>query len=238
MPCENYREALIDTAAADSEPPRELRLHMDACASCRAAFSEEQQLFAAMDSSLRVSANAVAPKSLLSRVRAQVTEQPVSRRSWAPVFAGIGIAATLVVALFLARKPARPGGEPNPQVTSAARNVPPAINQPVASTIAPLEIARRARKHARVGMVESARAAVAASREAEVLIPSGQKKAVDILLARLQRGEVTADVFLAERPEKSLKTLEVSPLDISPIEIKPLSDVETKLATPDEKTGR
>jgi hypothetical protein len=238
MPCENYREALIDAAAADSTPPRELRLHMDACASCRTAFSEEQQLFAAIDGSLRVSTNATAPTSLFSRVRAHLMEQHVSHRPWAPVFAGVGIAATLVVALILARKPGRDGGESNPQMTSAARYVPPAENQPAASTVAPVEVARRARKHDRVGMVESAPAAVARSTEAEVLIPAGQKQAVDILLARLQRGEVKADVFLAERPEKPLKALEVSPLDISPIEIKPLSDVETKLATPDEKTGR
>ena len=238
MPCENYREALIEAAAADIAVSRELRSHLDACAPCRAAFAEEQQLFAAIDQGLRVTANADVSASLFPRVRAQLSERPVSRRAWTPAFAGIGIAAALVVLFSVARKPARNGVDANPQTISATHNLPSAVNQPGPPTIAPPEIARTSRKHARIGIVKIAPAAVAASTEAEVLIPSGQKQAVDALLTTLQQGGLRTDGLVRESAEKPLETLEVSPLDISPIDIKPLPDVETKSTAPDEKTGR
>ena len=81
MPCENYREALTEAAAADAVPSGELRSHLDACASCRVAFTEEQQLFAAIDTGVRASANAEVPASLLPRVRVQLNEQSVPERS-------------------------------------------------------------------------------------------------------------------------------------------------------------
>lgn len=238
MPCENYREALIDAATAGSAPSRELRSHLDACASCRAAFTEEQQLFAAIDTGLRATSNAEVPASLLPRVRAQLSEQPFSHRSWIPAFAGAGIAAALVFAFVLARKSARVGLEPNPPTVSAVHDVSPVRNQPITSAAAPLEIARTPRKHAGVGTVNTAPAVDAAGVEAEVLIPEGQKAALDVLIARLRKGEVQGDALLAENPEKPLETLEVSPLDITPIEIKPLPDLGMKSTAPDEKTGR
>src|SRR5277367_1821229 len=72
MPCENYREALTEAAAADAVPSGELRSHLDACASCRTAFTEEQQLFAAIDTGLRASANSDVPATFLPRVRANL----------------------------------------------------------------------------------------------------------------------------------------------------------------------
>jgi anti-sigma factor RsiW len=236
MPCENYREALIEAAAGDSAPPRELRSHLDACASCRAAFSEEQQLFAAIDTGLRATANAEAPASLFPRVRAQLVERPASRRSWIPAFAGVGIAAALLVALVLVLRPARNGSTANPQaLVSQAHDLAPAGKQPVTQAAVTHEIAQTARKRARVEAAKTAPARDAADVEAEVLIPAGQKRAMDVLLAGLQTGEVQGEALLAEKPEEALKTLEVSPLDISPIEIKLLPEVETNSATSEEK---
>jgi hypothetical protein len=238
MPCENYREALVDAAAAESAPSRELRSHLDACASCRTAFAEEQQLFAAIDTGLRATANAEVPASLLPRVRAQLSEQPVSNSVWVPAFAGVALAAVLVFAFFLARKPTRVDVEPNPVAISTAPNAPPAGNQPATPAIVPLEVARSARKHSGMSMAKTTPAAVATSTTAQVLIPAGQKQALDVLLARLQQGDLQSDALPVERPDKPLETLEVSPLDILPIEIKPLPEVGTESATPDEKTGR
>ncbi|MGC1416590.1 MAG: hypothetical protein WA817_14990 [Candidatus Acidiferrum sp.] len=238
MPCEDYREALIDAATAGSAPSRELRSHLEACASCRAALTEEQQLFAAIDTGLHATANAEAPASLLPRVRDQLSEQPVSHRSWILAFAGVAVATALVFAFVLARKSARVGVEPIPLAIPSAHNVPPFANPPTTPAIAPQEMARAARNHIRVGALKTAPAVDAAAVEAEVLIPAGQKRAFDDLLAKLRRREVQGDALLAEKPEKPLETLEVSPLDITPIEIKPLPDVATKSTAPDEKAGR
>ncbi|MGC2527233.1 MAG: hypothetical protein WA639_05775 [Candidatus Acidiferrum sp.] len=238
MPCENYREALIDAAAAGSTPSRELRSHLEACASCRAAFADEMQLFAAIDQSLRVTVNADVPASLLPRVRADLNERPASRRSWIPAFAGVGIAAVLVVALVLARKSARVGVEPNPLAIPSAHNFPSVANPPMTPAIAPQEMAWATRKHIRVGALKTAPAVEAAGVEAEVLIPVGQKRALDVLLAKLRQGELQAEGVPIERFEKPIEILEVSPLDISPIEIKPLPDVNAEAASPESKTKR
>ena len=61
-----------------------------------------------------------------------------------------------------------------------------------------------------------------------MLIPAGQKQAIDAFLARVQQGKVEANVLLAEKPKGSLEELQVSPLDISPIEVKPLANVSAE----------
>ena len=67
MPCQHYKDALIEVAASGSAPQGELRVHLDECASCRAAFAEEQSFFAAIDSGVRAAANIDVPPSLLPR---------------------------------------------------------------------------------------------------------------------------------------------------------------------------
>lgn len=235
MPCENYREALTGVAAANAAPSSELRSHLDACASCRAAFTEEMQLFAAIDTGLQATANAEVPASLLPRVRARLMEQPVSRRSWIPAFAGIAVAAALVVAIVLAHKLGSGGTESNPQLISAARDVPPTAIQPSHPAVVRLEAAGLAGKHRQSQAVKTAHVGVPAREEVAVLIPAGQKLAIDALLVSIQRGEVKAEVLLAEKP---LQELEVSPLSISPIEMKPLVDASAEPASLNEKTRR
>ncbi|MGC0774902.1 MAG: hypothetical protein WB543_18345 [Candidatus Acidiferrum sp.] len=238
MSCSDYRESLMEAAATNAAPSREMRSHMKACESCRAAFTEEMQLFAAIDTGLQSAANAEVPVSLLPRVRAQLLEEPVSLRSWIPAFAGVGIAAAVVVALVLVRKPARNAFQADRQAIAAAHNVPTALCQSIPTSVAPLEIVRTVRKHARVEAVKAAPADEAASAEPEVLIPAAQKRALDVLLAQLRQGELQTGVLLAEQPEEPIKSLEVAPLDIPPIKIKPLPDVIAETASPENKTKR
>ncbi len=70
MLCKHYKVALIEAAASSAQPQGDLRAHLEACASCRAAFEQEQSLFASIDAGLHVAANAEVPASLLPRVRA------------------------------------------------------------------------------------------------------------------------------------------------------------------------
>jgi hypothetical protein len=236
MPCENYREALIEAAAADSEPSRELRSHLDACASCRAAFTEELQLFAAIDTGVRATANSEMPASLLPRVRAKLNERPIPQRSWIPVVAVLGVAAALVLAVVFVRDFGRGAAETNPQMIAAAHNEASAVIQPSAQTTAPGETKSQPAKIRSVRPIKPA--SVAKIDEIRVLIPAGQKQAIDALLVSVQQGKVEADVLLAEKPTGTLEELQVSPLVISPIEVKPLADVNTESASPNEKTRR
>jgi hypothetical protein len=239
MPCENYREALIEAAATDSLPSGELRSHLDACASCRAAYSEELQLFAAIDSAVRTAANAEVPASLLPRVRVQLNERPVRRRAWVPAGAVTAAAVALVAVIVFVRGFERDGVRPTPPANSTAQNVPPTEMPPaspvttfIATTSPPLKIKLpRAEESPRI----VGAAQVVAAR---VLVPPGRQRAMEVLLASVRQGQVDGEVLLAEKAEKTLKELQVSPIDISPIEMKPLESVSPESASPNEKTRR
>lgn len=231
--CGDYRQALIDAAAEGAEPSRELRSHLDACGSCLSVFSEEWQLFAAIDSGLRVSANAEVPTSLLPRVRAQLNEQRVSRFSWLRAVAVLSASVLALSIVFVRSAGRRPAGT-NQEANSIARSVPPGAIQPGPSAAVPSEMAAPPMRH---GSPRPARNAPRArSEEVSVLIPAGQKRAMDALLFSVQHGKVDGNVLLAEKPEKALEELQVVPLDVSPIEVKPLSDVSAESASQNEKT--
>lgn len=237
MPCEDYREALIEVAATDSAPSRELRLHLDACASCRAASFEELQLFAAIDAGFRTTANAEVPSSLLPRVRVQLNERPAPRRTWVPAGAVTAAAVALVAVIVFVRGFERDGGRTNPPVNSSAQSIPPTEIQPAPPVATSIETTRPPAKIKLPRPAESLRVVGAAQVEASrVLVPAGQQRAMEVLLASVKQGKVDGEVLLAEKPEKTLEELQVSPIGISPIEMKPLEDVRPESAPQNEKT--
>jgi hypothetical protein len=103
MPCQPYKDALIEAAASGTEPQGGLRAHLAACADCRAAFEQERSLFASIDAGLHAAANTDVPVSLLPRVRARLDEEPAPRRVWATNWFVLASAAVMVVAFFAAR---------------------------------------------------------------------------------------------------------------------------------------
>ena len=74
--------------------------------------------------------------------------------------------------------------------------------------------------------------------EALVLVPSGQKEAVDALLIALKTGAVSGDVLVADKVQKIAQDGEPPSLAIVPIEIKPLPPVSEESPTDGEKTKR
>lgn len=232
--CEDFREALIEAAAAGSEPTRELCLHLDACASCGAAFAEERQLFSAIDTGLRAAANADVPPSLLPRVRAELNARPVPRFSWVTASAAMAAVAAIVLAIILVRGMGRGAAEPNPKAVSVARNdvlvetKPSSARSALSSSAQPVRQAR----------TRSVKISSAAKREGlAVLVPASQKRAMQVLLASVRQRKFDGSILLAEKPGRDLEELQVSPLDVSPIEVKPLADVGTEPASQNEKTS-
>jgi hypothetical protein len=76
MFCESYRQPLIDSLAAGDPLGCELAMHLAGCRGCSAAFGKEQALYAAIETSLGVAANAPVPPSLIPRVQAQIAARP------------------------------------------------------------------------------------------------------------------------------------------------------------------
>lgn len=121
MPCEPYKEALNEAAANGIEPQGELRTHLTDCAACRAAYEEEQALFASMDAGLRLAANAEVPPSLMPRVRARLDAEPARSRGWAGNWLVLASAAAIVAGIVVARAVWRPVVRENPPVNIAEK---------------------------------------------------------------------------------------------------------------------
>lgn len=239
MPCESYREALTDAvaAAAGSAPPltEELRAHLEACSACRAFLAEEQQLFSAIDSSVRFAANAEVPASLVARVRVGLNEQQVRQHSWFPLGAALASAVLLLTIVFFVRAYERHASESNPKANAVARGGAPAEAAVLPTPlVAPRsQIAPHPGRH-RSSQIERA----ATPDEVRVLIPPGQKQAVDALLIALKTGAVDGNILAVAEGHKPSQDGELSPLSISPIEIQPLAPVSEESAPDTEKTRR
>jgi len=212
---------LIEAAASGSQPQGHLRAQLDACASCRAAFEQEQSLFASIDAGLHVAANAEVPASLLPRVRAQLNDPSASRRSWVPAWAVLAATAALVLAVVSVRGRRHDASEQNLQSTVAHAVLPTEI--PPERVGAPPPTSRGNRMNKR-GLPSNIQTDVLIER-VPVLLPAGQKEVIDAWLDDLRRGKVNEDNLLARKSDLPLRDLQISPLDVSPIEMKPLADV-------------
>ena len=130
MPCKHYKDALIEAAASGAEPQGELRAHLEACATCRAAFEQERTLFSSIDASLRLAANAEVPASLLPRVRARLDEESAPRRIWLTNWLVLASAAVLVAAFFTVRAVLRTSAARQPFESTGKSVVPPRVTTP------------------------------------------------------------------------------------------------------------
>lgn len=241
MPCEEYREALTDAvaAAAGSAPvlTDELRVHVEGCSACRAFFADERRLFAAIDSGVRAPANAEVPASFLPRVRAGLNEPQARQHVWFPLGAALASAALVLIVVFFAPAYRRHISAPNSQANTVARLAVPAEAPllPAPAAASRPQTAPHPSRHQRSHVTL---ASAPPRNEVRVLIPPGQKEAVDALLIALRTGAVKGDILVADKTEKPPQGGELLPLSISPIEIQPLVPVSETSAPDGEKTRR
>src|SRR5437879_13427288 len=101
MPCEKYKEALVE-AASGAALPNALREHVQACEHCAAMLASERALFAAVDAGLHKAANAKVRPSFVPNVQATLATETVPTRSPIPGWALVCAAGALAVtAAFL-----------------------------------------------------------------------------------------------------------------------------------------
>ena len=228
MPCQPHKDALIESAAGGAAPQGDLRVHLDACAACRAAFEQEQALFASIDAGLRVTANAEMPPSLLRRVRSSVDEATKPQSQWVQslVFASAGVVLALM--FFLVARPHRHGSD------DQARRI-PAVPAPVTAapeprrenSLLPAQIASTRATQLRSGK-NSTLFHPAASSNPEVLVPADEREGLARFVAALnERGDVVA-ALLAPAREKKDALVSVDRLQIADMEIETLESKETK----------
>jgi hypothetical protein len=219
MPCEHYKDALIETAASGSAPSGELRAHLVECDSCRAAFDEEQSLFAAMDSSLHAAANNEVPPSLLPRVRAGLDEVAVANPRWSSSWFALTGAAMAAVVLFFAIG-TRQNNLRTPPINSGA-------NRPPVSSIVPSTgSALSAGPSEKAGSV-SQRKVFAAKNSALPTELAGQGSTPEILVPRDQDLLVAGYVQQwSSRKHSPLVARDVDESSVAPLEVAPIQITE------------
>jgi hypothetical protein len=232
MPCENYKDAIIETAVSGAEPQAELRAHLAACAACRIAFAEEQSLFALIEAGLRQSVNAEVPASLLPRVRARISEEVVPSRGWFTNWLTVATAPAILAAILITRVVWHSNFSTNPPANYAKANSPaPVLPPSEAPTRAP-EPSSRASSHSGpqtfvAGNSQNPRVQPARSSIPEVLVPGDQ----EALLARYaeQWRLDKHSSYLAQNSGKTiLAPLEVAPIQIAELDVKLLADEKSQ----------
>jgi hypothetical protein len=233
MPCENYKNALIEAAASGTEPQAALRMHLAACAACRAAFEQEQSFFNSIDAGLHVSANPEVPTSLLPRVRARLDDASAPRRIWAANWLVLASAAAIIVCLFIARvvwrpnivrKPAETAGKTSgpPMVTLSPHNPTPVVAPPLGKE------SDLPRQFVIVRNATAREALVIGKTMPEVLVPSDQ----DILLteyAAQWRLHKRGPLLLAQNSDVTiLSPLQVAPIQIAELDVRLLADEKSQ----------
>jgi hypothetical protein len=222
MPFEHHKDALIEAAATGAELRDELRAHLEVCDSCRAAFAEEQALFASIDAGLHAEANTQVPPSFLPRVRARLDEAGAPGRSWVTNGFVLASAAVVIVAFFTARAIRHTNVGQEPVERSVKTIVPPHPQVPV--------VAQPAEKHyvpprqfAAVKNHPAPETPVRKRTEPEVLVPQDQ----EILLAEYdiqwnlrKRGPLVAQ----DSDTTIMALLQVAPIQIDELGVKLLAE--------------
>lgn len=232
MPCESYKDALIQATASGSELQSDVREHLDACASCRITYAEEQYLFASIDTGLHKLACTEVPAWLLPRVRARLDEEAIFQRSWLVNWRALAGATAIVAVFFAAHLVWRTGMKAQPAETAIRTNAPASvISQPQQQKSLAVAPSRR-------NSISQSRAAIAknlvpqealATRntQPQVLVPPDQ----EIVLARYaeQWRQRKRAPLLAENPEDpSVAPLQVAPIQIAQLDVKLLAEEKSQ----------
>jgi hypothetical protein len=228
MPCEHYKDALIEAAASGSQPQGDLRAHLDACAPCRALFEQEQSLFASIDVGLRATANAAVPASLMPRVRARLDETVAAQHRWLQplIFAAASVA--LAFAIFLFARPHR--SSPDNQAKQTPQipvSEPPTTNAHNQNSVSGTQIVSSHMNNS-PARVHSTLLLPVASSQPEVLVPPDEREAFARFVATLQeRGEMAVALVTPATPEKG-EPASLEPLQINRLEVKPLEGTKSE----------
>ncbi len=228
MPCENYKDALIEAAATGFEPQGELRAHLDACAACRAAFEQEQSLFSSIDASLHVTANADLPASLLPRVRARLDEGVATQRRWLQPVILAAASVALTFAIFLLARPLHP--RPDSQAKQAPQlpvSQTPVTNAGNQNSGASAQIVSSAVNNSRTRSHSTLLRPVASS-QPEVLVPADEREAFARFVAVLGEHREVALALVTPAPQTKNEPASLEPLQINGLEIKPLEERQTE----------
>jgi hypothetical protein len=236
MPCEQYKDALIEAAAGgrdladapgSSPELHTLRLHLESCASCRAAFAQEQSLFAAIDTGLHAAANPEVPPSLLPRVRVALEQEVPFKRNWFSDALVLATASGIVLALFTMRMIRPTKGSEESVNTAVATRAPLPLPVPAQGQGHTLfaESTAKANVLPTSGIKNASRAlpGIAPATAPEVLVPKDQE-ALLVSYAEQWHLRKRAPLVAADVVDATLEPLQVAPIQIAQLDVKLLAE--------------
>ena len=236
MPCEHHKEALIEAAATGLDPGNALasnakmaglRAHFESCASCRAAFEQEQSLFASIDAGLHTTANAEVPPSLMPRVRARLQQETTLGRSWLTNWLVLASAAGVLVTLFAARAVWRPRVVQKPVEMVGKPSVSPPQNHDRVIKPPAVENSDPQRQLVIVKNPSAHETLVIGKTMPEVLVPRDQ----EVLLAEYAeqwRLHKRTPLLAQDSDATILALLQVAPIQIAELDVKLLAEEKSQ----------
>jgi hypothetical protein len=228
MPCELYKDALIEAAASGATPQGGLRAHLENCDSCRSALASKQALFFFIDEALGANANADVPPTLLPRVRARLNEEHSPARSWANARFLLACAAALVFIFFITRMLRPPRAVQKQWETTAkiesSQSMPSPPQTP--NNIPALPPQPRVGAHSQVAATRNLAPNTSTTThllDPEVLVPHDQ----EFLLASYQQQWMSrkrAPLVAQNVNATTLAPLEVPPIQIAELDVKLMAE--------------
>jgi anti-sigma factor RsiW len=249
MACERYEARLIEEALAPGGDA-ELTAHLPGCPDCHSELARQRELQDRIAGTISAMVADGPSPAFLARVRQQIDAEASPRRApwmqWA--IGGVAVAALAGFAIWFAgrallrQSPSGPqpaqtaGGTQTPQ-TSAMNN--PAQRSPVSANVpAPVVVQKNSANRAvptrhkapRPTQVVAANDSTPAANSPalgaqrfNVIIPPGQREAVQRLVSALQTGRVDVAGLLKQSEQQEMKPLEIAPIKITPLEEKKTS---------------
>jgi hypothetical protein len=232
MPCQHYKDALIEAVASGVQPQGDLRAHLNVCLDCRAAFAQEQSLFASIDAGLHVTANADVPASLLPHVRARLDEAAATRRNWMPQWFALASAALMALAFFATRPVWRTNVVQKPVETAEKTSVPLPVTPPTQkqtpALLPPIEKNSESQRQLAVAKKpKDHETPLPAEIMPEVLVPRDQ----EVLLAEYPaqwRLHARAPLLAQDSDATILALLQVAPIQITELDVKLLAEEKSQ----------
>lgn len=226
MSCTRFGPAIAAHAAGAAIDPAADR-HLGECAACRRMLDTQVQLLAEVDAELRRTLSISASPDFAARAARQARDGGEAKaQRWipAPVWAGLGVAAVLLLSVWIARAPVD-----DTQAFRKAEATRPHAEDVVLkpeSTAAPKTPAAGARLAAtRRGTTHSPDRKRTVSTEPPVIVEPSRALAIQRLRELMIAGRLNGDMLPPPRtPEAVLAELIVAPLAVSEIKV---PDVET-----------
>jgi hypothetical protein len=225
MPCKHYKDALIEAAASGAQPQGHLRAHLRVCASCRAAFEQEQSLFASIDAGLHAAVNGDVPASLMPRVRTRLDEVAVPQRRWFHPLVLAAASVALAFAIFPFARTHHFGRDNQakltPQIEAPATNAGHQNSGPGSRVVSSNRNNFKTRGNSTVFHP-------VASSQPEVLVPPDEREALARFIVVLQERREVALALVTPPPQTKDEPASLEPLQIDGLEIKPLEERQTE----------